>query len=77
LAADPRAANCPECGRQPLGSYAPTRKYLCPYCNEAATLRDAARIPDRDEHQARIDHATWIAQRRRENRCICVTCWSA
>jgi hypothetical protein len=37
----------------------------------------AARIPDRDEHQARIDHATWIAQRKRENRCICVTCWSA
>jgi hypothetical protein len=35
------------------------------------------RLPARDEHQARIDHAGWIIQRKCEYRCICLTCWVA
>lgn len=39
---------CTSCGRQPIGSYAPNpaRKYLCPYCNETAVLRDEGVVLD-------------------------------
>lgn len=49
MAAEQPAANCPECGRQPLGSYSPnpTRTYLCPYCNVGAVLRNEGVIVDR------------------------------
>ncbi len=45
----PVASACEKCGRQPIGSYAPnpTRPYLCPYCNEAATLCDDGVVVDR------------------------------
>jgi hypothetical protein len=63
-------AACPSCGRQPIGSYAPnpTRKYLCPYCNEPAVLREDGVIVDAFTnvcHEACLDRERRFAEAHR------------